>query len=560
MGATPPRDIGLRQHGELRRREDEPAFQRLDDDPHPGRGEVGRSVVHDRRGQALLAQDRGDAPGAPLAFGADGDRVPLTDQATELLGQPRRVGHHRVPPGGRDPRRARCLGRRGDRQHRRLGVCEQPLERQVQPGEGGGLLRPALRRAPGLGQRGGQGDLLVDQLASPVAHPAGVDEHDLSRRSDQVAQEVLLARQPRKPRLHAVEHEALGEPLPLGPAPGLLAHEEAGPLLDGGSGEKLTAGEDLDPLEVLGRPLVVHVEGGEAVDLVTPQVDADGAVGRRGEHVHDAAADRHLAPVLDLVFTPVPGEGQPLDQLVGVDDVAGRDHDGLGVLDPRSQSLDEGPHGCHDQSRPPFCPVAQPPHGPQPPAHGLDAGADPFERKRLPCRKDLDRVRSRVGPEVEGEPLGVGAGGHRNQQRLALAQLRQSRQREGPGGLRHGNHGTRRTQHVDDGVVVAQQARKGAEPHRFRLPATCATAGGGEVSARGRPHRLRPHGLIATSSCPASRHDRSGRVGTAFPGHERDQKARAGCELVNLSRRRAPRPARPGRAAPTPVTRPRGGC
>ena len=110
---TPPRDVGLGQDGQPGRREDEPAFEGLDHDPHPRGGEVGGAAVEDRRGQALLAQDRGHAPGTPLALCADRDRVPLADQATQLLGQPRRVGDDGIPAGCRDPRCGRCLGRRG---------------------------------------------------------------------------------------------------------------------------------------------------------------------------------------------------------------------------------------------------------------------------------------------------------------------------------------------------------------------------------------------------------------------------------------------------------------
>ena len=105
-------------------------------------------------------------------------------------------------------------------------------------------------------------------------------------------------------------------PVPLVAAPGRAAHEGGGPFAHGLVGHQLATAEQLDPSEVLDRPLVGHVEPGEPVDLVAPQVDADRLVGRRGEDVDDAAPDGQLAPVLDDRLAPVAQAHQVGDEPV----------------------------------------------------------------------------------------------------------------------------------------------------------------------------------------------------------------------------------------------------
>ena len=62
--------------------------------------------------------------------------------------------------------------------------------------------------------------------------------------------------------------------------------------------------------EVAGRSLVGHVEPGQPVDLVAPEVDADRLLGGGGEHVDDAAPHGQLATVLDDRLAPV-AHGRP---------------------------------------------------------------------------------------------------------------------------------------------------------------------------------------------------------------------------------------------------------
>ena len=68
----------------------------------------------------------------------------------------------------------------------------------------------------------------------------------------------------------------------------------------------------------------------------------------------------------------------------------------------------------------------QAPDGAQPPAHGLDAGADPLEGQGLPGREQLDLVVAQEGGQVVGQALGVGGGGdgHHDRRRATRGRAR----------------------------------------------------------------------------------------------------------------------------------------
>ena len=173
---------------------------------------------------------------------------------------------------------------------------------------------------PGRGQRFGQVVLLGQQLDGPVAHPPRLDQQHLGRVGQDVGQQLLVVDEPRQPALHAVEQGALGESLPLLPPPRLRGHQTAGPLPDGIGRDQLPGREDQRLGEICGGPLVVHTEARQAVDLVTPEVDAQRCVGGRREDIDDGAPAGELAAVLDQVLPPVAELDQAGRQLVGIDD------------------------------------------------------------------------------------------------------------------------------------------------------------------------------------------------------------------------------------------------
>ena len=84
----------------------------------------------------------------------------------------------------------------------------------------------------------------------------------------------------------------------------------------------LAAAVERDGAQVVRRALVADRERSEPVDLVTPEIDADRHVGRRGEDVDDAASHGELAAVLHLVLAPVAHGDQCREEVRHVDLVA----------------------------------------------------------------------------------------------------------------------------------------------------------------------------------------------------------------------------------------------
>ena len=97
-----------------------------------------------------------------------------------------------------------------------------------------------------------------------------------------------------------------------------------------------------------------------------------------------------------LVLAPIAGPDEAGDEFGRVDLVAGADDDRFDVLHVGTEPLHQRPHGRDERPRH-ASRVAQPPHDPQAPSHGLDAGADPLEREGLPGREDVDGVGAQVG-------------------------------------------------------------------------------------------------------------------------------------------------------------------
>ena len=249
----------------------------------------------------------------------------------------------------------------------------------------------------------------------------------------EVRQEVLVGGEPRQPRLHAVEHLALGEPLPLLPPPRRLGEQRLGPGPHLGRRQQLTAREHLDVADVVGAALVADRELRQALDLVAPLVDPHRVLGGGGEHVDDRAAHRDLAPSLHLVLAAVAHADEPRDELVAVDRVADPQTDRLAVLDVRAEPLDERPHRRDDDRRRGVAALAQAPHHPQAPAHRLERRRHPFERQGLPRREQLHLVAPEHRDEVAGDALGLRRRRHRDEHRPDARPARAPRPRTAVG-------------------------------------------------------------------------------------------------------------------------------
>ena len=313
----------------------------------------------------------------------------------------RAVADHRVPARGGDAWRRRAPRARWSpstpapsvwASSRSNGRCSR-----------GNRRRRRVVDAPGPGQRARRGRPPRRGCRRPGracggARPAAPGR----RRGSRSSSTCSSLGEPRQPRLHAVEGQALGQPLPLLAAPRLGGDQRLGPRPHLVGGQQLAAREDLDLGSTsIGRALVGDRELGEPVDLVAPQVDAHRRVGGGREHVDDRAPHRDLAAVLDLVLAPVAGAHEPLDQLGRVELVARaarrsarRPRRGGRAAAPAPAPAPRRPAGRVRVVRR----RREAPHGAQPAAHRLDARAHPLERQRLPRREQVDLRRRRGRP------------------------------------------------------------------------------------------------------------------------------------------------------------------
>ena len=114
-----------------------------------------------------------------------------------------------------------------------------------------------------------------------------------------------------------LDRQQLGD---VGPVRLLLERRDLGQLavLLGELGGR----RDLDPLGVAERALREGREPPQRLDLVAEQVDPHGAVLGRREQVEQPAADRELAPILDLVDALVAGGDEIHRGLVEIEQLA----------------------------------------------------------------------------------------------------------------------------------------------------------------------------------------------------------------------------------------------
>ncbi len=344
-------EVGLGDECQSRARQHHAAFQGRDRDT--GVEALGRKhVAQPLRRTGTL---RGEHHAVTLAF----ERA---QPSCEGVG----VAHDGIERSGRD---ARGVGpvRRAEHRHRtRRGVREQAVERERQARElgiAGGVPRDRERRR--------ERRLVVEQLLRAVAHALRFDEQRDRAARQQIGEEVVALGEPREPRLHAVEHLAVGKALPLLAAPGMRAQELRGAFTYLVGREQLSRGEDLRRGDVVGRALVGHRERRQPVDLVAPQIDSHRVVVGGRVHVDDRAPHRDLAARFHLVLAPVPARDEARHQLVAVELRAGPHLDRLDVLDVRTEPLHERAHRRdHDRGR--VVGVLEAPQHAEPAAHRLE--------------------------------------------------------------------------------------------------------------------------------------------------------------------------------------------
>ncbi len=449
VGVPAPGEVALGDDGQLGRRQRDAMVQGSNDHVATGTGEVtGGAAVH-RQVEAVLAQQPGEAVRRSVAVGGDDDAVPVDEQLGQPGDESGSVADDRSPPRRLHDRRLRGLRRRVQRP-RRIAPAEQAIGTGVQAREGlVGLALPRRR------QRRGQVVLLGQEVDRPVTHPARLDEQHLGAGRQHVREQLLGVHEPGQPALHAVEQGPFGEALPLLTAPRLGPDELGGPRPHVVGGDQLAGREDQRLGEIVDGALVVDAEAGQAIDLVTPQVDAYGGVAGRGEDVDDRPAAGELAAMLDELLAAVPEGDEPCDELVGVDDVGGVDGDRVRGRGFRPETLQQAADASDDDGRPAIG-VAQAPQQLEPLAHRLDRRADPLERQGLPRREDGDLAGGQELLEVVGE-----LGGHRRRrrgddQRTASGQRCQRGDGDRPSDLDHRQPGVGLPEGARQGRFVAQ--------------------------------------------------------------------------------------------------------
>jgi hypothetical protein len=314
---------------------------------------------------------------------------------------------------------------------------------------------------PRRGERAREVVLLGDEVERAVAHPAWLDEHDLCRVGEHVGEQSVLVDEPRQPALHAVEVGALGQTLPLFAAPRLARDELAGAVADVVARHQLASREDVHLVEVVGRALVVDAEAGQPVDLVAPQVDADGGVGGRREHVDDRTAPGEFPAVLHQLLAPVAELDQAAAQRVGIDLAAGTHDDRLGGRRAGAELLHQRPDAGDDHPRAPLG-VAQAPQDVETLTHRLDARADPLERQRLPPGEVHHVARWEELGEVVGELARHRAGRAAHDERSPRRQRRERGDRDRPRHLHDRQPRLGVAERTRQTRLVAQQRRQRA--------------------------------------------------------------------------------------------------
>ena len=160
---------------------------------------------------------------------------------------------------------------------------------------------------------------------------------------------------------------------------------------------------DLDRAGLVQRSLGGERELADRRDLVTPQLDPDGAVGGRWEDVEDASADRELtAPLYDVVAVvthldecfarPVKGDLRPHVDVQEAGRVSGIGHE---LHRPLSG-------GAHNEGVAP----AEPKQRIHPLAHRLDRGRQGLSGEDLPSGEHLGPVTAQERMDIPSQALG----------------------------------------------------------------------------------------------------------------------------------------------------------
>lgn len=297
------------------------------------------------------------------------------------------------------------------------------------------------------------------QVGRARAHPLRVAHDGHGALGQHVEQQLHVVDEDGGEGLHALDRDALGDLAEEFAQLGVLLGEGRGALAHLVGEQQLTAGRR--PQAVLGDlqgALVGDLEVADLLDVVAPELDAQGVFLGRREDIEDAAAHGELAALLDEFDTGVGGRSQRLDDLVQIGALSGAQRHGLQVAEPLDLRLEHGPDGGDDDGDRAGLGVvgagvreaAQ--HG-EATAHGVGARGEPLVRERLPRGVLDDAVRRQQRAQCRGQILGLPPGGGHGQHGPP-GPPREGGHREGPRGGR-----------ADE--VDVRAAPVGGDLHRF---------------------------------------------------------------------------------------------
>ena len=251
-------------------------------------------------------------------------------------------------------------------------------------------------------------------------------------------------------------------------SPRFVRHEFGGAGAHRFVENEFARGEDQNFVDISFTSLVVHREGGEAVDFIAPQVDADRRVGRRRKDVDDRASLGDFTAVLHEVLASVTRFHELLHEGGRIDHRTLGDHDRLDPGGVRTELLEEGAHARHDHLGHSFG-VTDPPQDFEPSTHRLDTRTHSFERKGFPGREQRDRIDRHQDAQIVGDLTGHGSGGAGDHEWPASGDLAERGQAYRAAGFGNGHDTVGRTEQRHERTFVAQtsgQRCENASVHR----------------------------------------------------------------------------------------------
>ena len=215
------------------------------------------------------------------------------------------------------------------------------------------------------------------------AHALWVDQQQLAVLRQNIGEQQLLGNQPRQPTFHAIEVGAIGQPVPVFAAPCLCGHKRSRHVLYFVSYLQLARREDSCNFDCVRAALIVDIEMCQSIHLIAPQINSNGCVGGRGEHVDDRTAPRNFAAVLHKLFTAITTVHKPRKQCIGIDFVAWSHNDWFQCRCIGPKFLQQ----CADRADDYFgrLVATNTPQHFKPAAHCLNTWAYAFEGECFPC-------------------------------------------------------------------------------------------------------------------------------------------------------------------------------